>query len=191
MKKLSIEKRNKLIMVVMVIGLVLSGLYFGLIGFQRQHLNEIAVQRGNLEKKADEVQRYIRNADQIAKELHEKSELLAAQEKDMATGDQYSWMIDNIRAFKASYDIDIPRFENAVVSDVKLFPTFSYKQVGISISGTGYYQEIGRFVSDFENRFSSSQILNLELAPSTVQVHDGAEKLFFKMEIVTLIKSDS
>ena len=178
-------------MVIMMIGLVLSGLYFGLIGFQQDHLRDIEGRRRNLEVKADEVQRAIRNADQIAKNLQENGELLKMREKDMATGDYYSWMIDNIRVFKSPYNIDIPKFENAVVSEVKLFPTFSYKQVSISISGTGYYQDIGRFVADFENRFLSSRILNLELSPGPSKTPEDMEKLSFKMEIVTLIKSDS
>jgi len=191
MKKISKEKRNKLIMVIMMIGLVLSGLYFGLIGFQQQHLRDLEGRRRILEGRANDVQRAIRNADQISKGLQESGELLKAQEKDMATGDYYSWMIDNIRVFKTPYNIDIPKFENAVVSEVKLFPTFSYKQVSLSISGTGFYHDIGRFVADFENRFLSSRILNLELSPASGKVSDGSEKLTFKMEIVTLIKSDS
>jgi len=191
MKKLSKDKRNKLIMVIMMIGLVLCGIYFGGIGFVQARLSNLDDKRKVLEQKADEVQRAIRNADLIASDLQAKSEQLAAQEKDMATGDNYSWMIDNIRVFKAPYNIDIPKFDNAVVSDVKLFPAFPYKQVSLSISGTGYYQEIGRFVSDFENRFLSSRILNLELSPGPARTAEDMEKLSFKMEIVTLIKSDS
>jgi Tfp pilus assembly protein PilO len=191
MKKISKDKRNKLILVVMMIALVLSGIYFGGIGFIQQRLSDLAVKRTALEGKADAVQRAIHNADQIASELQERTELLATKEKDMASGDYYSWMIDNIRVFKAGYNIDIPKFENAVVSDVKLFPKFSYKQVSLSISGTGYYQDIGKFVADFENRFLGSRILNLELSPGPGKTPEDLEKLSFKMEIVTLIKSDS
>jgi hypothetical protein len=55
--------------------------------------------------------------------------------------------------------------------------------------GTAHYHELGRFISDFENEFPHVRLLNLgiELVPTS---SGERELLTFKMEIVTLVKSN-
>src|SRR6185437_1155040 len=116
--------------------------------------------------------------------------LLADQEQDMASGDLYASLVNTIRKFKLRYKLDIPQFSPASsVTDVDLLPKFPYKQVKISISGTGYYEDIGQFIADFENQYSASRVLNLELTPAGGPASESKEKLTFKMDIVSLVAS--
>jgi Tfp pilus assembly protein PilO len=109
----------------------------------------------------------------------------------MASGDKFLWMINFVTKFKAHYHIEIPQFDRTTEpADVKLLRKFPYKQITLGVSGTGFYHDIGKFISDFENQFSTSYILNLELQPSSNQSSDEREKLSFRMQILTLVKSD-
>jgi hypothetical protein len=94
-----------------------------------------------------------------------------------------------VRKFGLQHKLDIPQFSPAAsVTDVDLLPKFPYKQERIAISGTGYYEEIGKFIADFENEYSASRVVNLELTPYTGPV-ENKEKLTFRMEIVALVAS--
>jgi hypothetical protein len=109
----------------------------------------------------------------------------------MPSGDWYSAMITEITRFKQPYDVDIPQFTaspNQAPTDSNLFPKFPYKQFTLSVQGTACYNDLGQFVADFENRFPSSRILNLELAPSSTTGPNEKFKLAFKMDIIALVK---
>jgi hypothetical protein len=106
----------------------------------------------------------------------------------MASGDLYSSMFDIIRRFKASHSIDVPQFNSTgIASDLDMLPRFPYKQATMSIAGTGYYHEIGRFVAGFENAFPSCRIQNLDLSIASLERPDDREKLSFRMDIVFLV----
>jgi hypothetical protein len=108
----------------------------------------------------------------------------------MVSGDPYASLVNTIRKFKLRYKLDIPQFSPATsISDVDLLPRFPYKQVKINIAGSGYYEEIGKFIADFENQYAASRILNLELAPVPGSIPENKEKLTFKMDIVSLVAS--
>src|SRR5437879_9282487 len=97
MKKLSKEKRNRLILVVLVTGVGLAGLWFGLIHFQNQALQEIVNRKIAAQAKFDKVEQAINNADRLETELVESSKKLADLEDDTApAGDPYAWMYTKI-----------------------------------------------------------------------------------------------
>ena len=75
-------------------------------------------------------------------------------------------------------------------AQVTLLPNFPYKQVSITVMGTGHYHDIGRFVADFENTFPHMRLQNfgMELLPSAGSAEQ--EMLTFKVEIITLVKTN-
>jgi hypothetical protein len=94
-----------------------------------------------------------------------------------------------VSKFKLRYKLEIPQFSPAAsVTDCDLLPKFPYKQVRIVISGSGYYEEIGKFIADFENEYATTRIVNLELTPYAGPL-EAKEKLTFRMEIVSLVAS--
>jgi len=189
MKRLSKQKREQLILVCIVILMVLVGLWFLLIRSQKESLQSLRAQKTTKEDKAANMQKEIEKTKSVETELHDVDTKLADREQDMVSGDYYASLVNTVRRFKLAYKLDIPQFSPAAsVTDVDLLPKFPYKQVRIAISGTGYYEEIGKFIADFENEYSVSRIVNLELTPYSGPV-DAKEKLTFRMEIVSLVAS--
>jgi hypothetical protein len=98
-------------------------------------------------------------------------------------------MVNTLRQFKLSYKIDIPQFSTIATADMNMLPKFPYKQATMTINGTAYFHDLGRFVSDFENRFPQIRIQNLDIQPASGFTQGDREKLTFKLDIVALIKS--
>jgi Tfp pilus assembly protein PilO len=191
MNKLSKEKRNQLILAVMITLLAMAGLWFVLIRSQQDGLRRLRTEKAVVEKKLSQIRDTIKNSKQIEAELAEVSGILEIQEEDMASSDLYSWMVNFVRKFKLPYQVDIPQFNPGKgVENVNLLPKFPYKQVTLNIVGTAYYHDLGKFISDFENQYPSSRVLNLDLFPASVQSADEREKLSFRMDIVSLVKPE-
>ena len=189
MNKLSKEKRNQLILAVAAIVLVLAGIYFTLIRYQQGSLVTVAAQKAKVEKQMSEIRDNIKNSKQIEAELRVVSDQLAQQEEDMPSGDLYASMVDSLRKFKLGHKVEIPQFNSpGTAVDVTLLPKFPYKQVVMTIIGTAYYHDLGKFVADYENEFPTSRILNLDISPASVQSADEKEKLAFKLDLVSLVK---
>jgi Tfp pilus assembly protein PilO len=190
MKRLTKQKRDQLILASIVILMVLAGIYFFLIRAQKESLQALRAQKIEQETKVGQMQDKIKNSKAIETQLNAVAGTLAVQEEEMASGDLYASLVNTIRKFKLHYKLDIPQFSPASsVMDEDLLPRFPYKQVKITISGTGYYEEIGKFVADFENEYSASRVLNLELVPTPGVGPESKEKLTFRMDVVSLVAS--
>jgi len=187
MKRLSREKRNQLITVVVVTVAVLTLIGLGLIRPQFESLHKIANTRKEADSKLQSIRHAITNSEAIANAWNETNSALMQAEADMASGDLYSWTYDTIRHFKQSYRVDIPEVGHPTVAESDLLPAFPYKQIQFTINGTVYYQDLGKFVADFENNFPHSRMVRLVVEPASGP-DTSSEKLSFRMEIITLVK---
>jgi Tfp pilus assembly protein PilO len=190
MSRLTKEKRNQLVLV-SLLGLgLLAGFWFGVIRFQQEAIQNLDVRKKTAESKVKQVREANKNSDEIETQLAEVGKMLEIQEEDMAPEDNwYAWVVDSIRKFKLRYKVDIPQYVPGAAAEMNLLPKFPYKQVTVTVSGTAHYHDLGKFVADFENQFPNSRILNLDLQPASESGSDEREKLHFKMDIVSLIKS--
>ncbi len=190
MKRLSPAKKNQLIMVLVVTAALIGAVYFMLIGPQnatnQQQAKEISDKQGEL----DNYKKIIGQALVTSNELAEVSAQLNLAEQDIATGDVYSWTYDTLRRFKNDYHVDIPTIGQPTVGDVDFIANFPYKQLRLSLNGTAYYQDLGKFVADFENTFPHMRLLNLTV-DSVGDSASGNEHLNFHMEVVALVKPNS
>jgi len=190
MKRLSKQKRDQLILTSIIILAVLVGLWFLVVRAQKEKLQSLRDEKTTKETKEAGMRDKIKASKNLEVELNQVTGKLAQQEEDMVSGDPYASLVNTIRKFKLHYKLDIPQFSPATsISDVDLLPKFPYKQVRIAISGSGYYEEIGKFTADFENEYAASRVLNLELVPSPGSGPDSKEKLTFRMDIVSLVAS--
>jgi Tfp pilus assembly protein PilO len=188
-RKLPKEKRNWLVLVAMVTLIAVAGFYFGLIRRQNESLAQLAQKKAAAAKKLQVVNDAIRQADQIKAELDDAKTVLAAAERDVATGDLYAWVINWLRQFKADYKIDIPQFSQlGPPAEVNLLPNFPYKQITLTVAGTAYYHDLGQFLADLENQFPHVRLVNLSLDVNAPSASVQPETLSFKMDIVTLAK---
>jgi len=189
MNKLSKEKRNQLILITGLTVLVLAVLWATLIAPARQHLREIAGRRAALAHKLDQMSQTIKTTDRVVAELAADRAMLAQLEAQMGSGDLYSWAINALRQFKVSYRVDIPQFSQIDgPRSMPMLPQFPYKQAALTIGGSGFFYDFGRFLADFENQFPYIRILNLSLEPIPSLVPVDQEKLAFKMDVVFLVK---
>jgi hypothetical protein len=185
--KISREKSNQLITVILVTLAILALIGLGLIRPQFASLSKIAIARKAADKDLLNIRHAITNSEAIANGWTETNAALAQAEADMASGDLYSWTYDTIRHFKQSYKVEIPEIGHPTVGESDLLPSFPYKQIQFAINGTVYYHDLGKFVADFENSFPHSRMVRLVIEPASSQDSNG-EKLSFRMEIITLVK---
>ena len=189
MKKYSKEKRKQLVLVVLVSVMILSGLWFGLIKLQKENLEAIGLRKNAAELKLKQVKTSIANSADLEAEVAKASAALAQLEETMASGDLYSWVINTVKQFKLPYKVEIPQFSQIDgPKNTTLLPDFPYQQATLSIAGTAYYQDLGRFVADFENTFPYIRVLNMSLEPASALASTDREKLAFKLDIATLVK---
>lgn len=190
MKNLPKEKRDRLILIGLGTLIVLIAVWYGLVSTQKKSL--AAIQKRALEQrdKVGSAQRLINSTGDLEKSLEVTTKKLRSIEQGMASGDMYSWIILTVNRFRADRNVDIPQFSREVTIDVGVLPKFPYKAALFSVRGTAYFHDLGKFIADFENAFPYLRLQNLELEPaasSSATSTGDAEKLAFKMEIVTLV----
>jgi hypothetical protein len=133
----------------------------------------------------------INRASQIESDLAIAKTALAEAEADIASGDLYSWVINTLRDFKAKYKVNIPQFNPiGATTEVNLLPHFPYKQATLTVAGTAHFHDFGRFLADLENKFPHIRVLNLSLDLSQSPVAEEREMVNFKLDIVTLVKTN-
>jgi hypothetical protein len=187
MKWLPKERRNPFIIVVLSTAAVLALICFGLIRSQNATLSAIADNRKAAGTKLKSMVSTIKNADLIGSQLADAMSALSNAEKDMASGDLYSWTYGTMRLFKQQYKVEIPEIGHPEVGDADLFAAFPYKQLRFSINGKAYFHDLGKFVADFENTFPHARVVNLAIEPAS----GDTEKLSFRMDIIELVKSNA
>lgn len=190
MNKLSKEKRNQLILALLVVGVLIGGWYAILYKSQTQRLATLRENRQAALQKLQQVKRTVDNADQIETQLAEGRKRLDGIEAGMASGDLYSWAINTLRKFKSGYKVEIPQFSQIDgPKDMTMLPAFPYKQINLTVGGSAQFHDFGKFVSDFENQFPYMRIMNVSLEPVSGLVPSEKERLSFRLEIAALVKS--
>jgi hypothetical protein len=187
--RLSKEKRNQLVLVAFVILAVLGVMWLELIQPRYAALKQAAESQAAAEGKLEGIQNAIKLANAVNIDLTNVTQTLSNAESDIATGDLYSWTYNTIRLFKSAYQVDIPDIGHPDVEPMDLLPSFPFKQVRFTVTGTAYYHDLGKFIADFENAFPHIRVVNLQLQPADAT--GGSEKLSFKMDVVALIQPTS
>ena len=187
MKWLPKDRQNPFIIVVLATAALLVAIYFFLIGTQHGLLSKIAVNRISAEKKLQDMDNTIKNADLTVKQLAVFKADLTRAEADMASGDLYSWTYSTMRQFKSAYKVELPDIGAPKLGQVDLLPAFPYSQITFTISGKAYYHELGKFVADFENAFPHARLVNLNVTP----VVGDTELLTFNVDVIALVKPNA
>jgi hypothetical protein len=185
MNKLPKEKRDQLILVGMgtLILLVLIGL--GLIRPQYSSISAINTQINAKRDHLQSMEDTIKKADTVSAQLADLTYTLTQTEHDMVSGDPAQWIYNTIRNFKEHYKVVISVNSQLSMGEVDLLPHFPYKQLKVTVGGTAYYHDLGKFIADFENTYPHARIANLTLEP-VGGGGDSSEKLAFRMDIIAL-----
>lgn len=188
MNRLSKEKRSQLLLAIVIIAVVITGIYMSLIRSQRQSIDNLGIEIQKSNHKRDQIIETSKNEAKINAELSSLKKELDLRETEMVSDDLYASAINLVRNFKNEHPLEIKQFMSKGAADNTVFAKFPYRQFTVSILGSGRYHDIGRFIADFENRFHSARVLNLELTPGGATSPDDAEQLVFRMDIVLLVK---
>lgn len=190
MKKLPTAKRNQLFIVMGSTVVALGLVFFLLIQPQKEQNAKLGVKIATEQEKLQTIKTANLDRQLIQSRLEAVTEQLNNTETDVASGDIYAWTYDMIRRFKATYHVDIPNIGQPAISDMDMLPNFPYRQVKVTISGTAFYHDLGKFVSDFENNFPHMRMANISIEPASM-TGASADRLSFRLDIVALVKPNT
>ena len=187
--RLSKQNRKQLVMAVLIGAVMVALLIFCVIQFQYSKLKTVAAKQKSSTDSLQHIQAELKRADAMETEMPDLRKNLDTIESDIASGDPYAWLIQTVRQFRAVHKVDISSISPiGATVEMNLFPRFPYRQASLSISGKAYYHDFGQFVADFENQFPHIRLLNLDLTQDPSAPALEAEKLNFRMDLVTLVK---
>jgi hypothetical protein len=135
-------------------------------------------------------------ADLLAK-LNQEYEILSAEirqaETTIASGDPYRWLMKSLPSLSEAEPVDILNYEPPEASEWQIFPRVPYRAATFTVSGAGYYQDLGKLLVAIENTYPWIRIRRLELEPKHSAEPDSAEdeKLNFRLEFVSMHKTNS
>ncbi|MCS7089257.1 MAG: type 4a pilus biogenesis protein PilO [Verrucomicrobiota bacterium] len=189
--KLSKEKQKQLWVIALVTLIVLLGVWLALLRPLRSTLEQVRREIAQIRSQIAQAEEVLRRSDEVLEKLQAARSLLEQCEEQMVSGDYYAQIISRIRQLRAEHAVEIPQFSTiSGPSSVELLPSFPYQEVSMTISGKGYYHDIGTFVADFENRHPYWRLQNLEIEPQSGTERDGsAERLSFRVTVVSLVRS--
>jgi len=206
MNKLPKDKRDKLILISVAIVAVLSILYVFVLGAQKDKLTLLNAQVFSAKDKLGKAERLVKSSGTIETRLAERKQQLDLREKDMApTGQYYYWFFQLLEEFRkkeglaSSFVVDIST--QPELSELALLPKFPYRAATFTVHVNGRFQDLGRFLADFENNYPYFRVLNVQLSPENISSNPtfgslGASQapgpsephIGMQFKVVTLIK---
>jgi hypothetical protein len=197
--KLSKDKRDRIILVVMLTLAVSWGLWQFVINTRSARLKtqqvELVEQEGQLLQARD----WIERAQTVEQEMTEALSALSRAEDGLAgRTDPYAWsylLLDQIRQMGPDLrNLDVAGKPD--IGPVRLLPGFPYQATTFTVVGLGHYHDFGRFVADFENEFPYFRVENIELTArssmsDSEETLDQREMLNLKFDIVALLEPAS
>ena len=185
MNKLPKEKRDHLILVGMGTLFLLILIGFSLIRPQYGSISTVNAQIKDARNQLQSMEDTIKKADTVSAQLADLTYSLTQTEGDLVSGDPAQWIYNTIRNFKEHHKVDISVNSQLSMGEVDLLPHFPYKQLKVTVGGTAYYHDLGKFIADFENTYPHARIANLTLEP-VGGAGGTSEELAFRMDIIAL-----
>lgn len=201
MNKLTKEKRDRLILVVLVTAAVLGAMYLLIVSAQRTALEECIAKIDSEQQKLEKAERWLRMAPGIETRLSACRGELDSKQEGMAPVDKFKWFYNTLETFLARHNVklvDITR--EPELGEAGVLPKFPYKAATFGVKLMAPFHDFGRFLADFENQFPYMRVQNLEMEPEAEsRVLDGSsaipsrlagsrEALAITMRVVTLVK---
>jgi hypothetical protein len=114
-------------------------------------------------------------------------------ETSIATGDPYRWLMKTLPNFYEADPVDLLNYEPPVIQDWQISPKVPYRAVTFTVSGSAYYQDLGKLLVALENSHPYLRIKRLDLEPKHSAEPDAKEdeKLSFRLEFVSMFKTNT
>jgi hypothetical protein len=190
MEKLTIDKRNRYLLLALGTAGVVIALYSFQVQPLRTRLKAAREQIAQNQAKLQNSRRTVAFANQITNEFNLAQDKQKAIEQIMAHGDLYRWVINTFLGLQSQHNVEFTEFSQPVVTDWEIPPKIAYKGVVFTVSGTASYHEFGLFLAGFENRFPYMRLQSLNLEPATGIQPDPRQpgRLTFTLQFSILVK---
>ena len=193
MNKWTSEQRTHIILLAIATAGIAALIWFGLVGslqasIQEQR-NRIALSRSKLNLTKAGISR----KEQFKQEIETGQRQLLDLEGKMPQGDIFRWLNNSLREIESGHDVNIVESGPPQNVELNIPPKVPYRAVSYSIAGTGYYRSFGSFVAELENSspFIRLKGLTLQSVAPGLASPATSERLAFRLEFVTLVKSAS
>lgn len=206
MNKISKDKRDKVVLSVLVFVGLAGLLYTFVLGAQKDQLAAIHKQAVTIKDKLSKAERLVRSAPVIEAALNENQKLIDGRQETMAPqGQYYYWFLKLMDQFREQeklnpvfiIDITQPEFIEA-----GLYPNFPYKAASFGMRLNGQFHDVGRFIADLENTYPYFRVQSIKMSPQRGNLLSGAavsglketpgqgptENLVVEVRVVTLIR---
>lgn len=188
MNNLTKEKKQQLALVAIFTLVILIGVWFGLVDAQQKR-------RIQTEKKTAEMQKQIVEAEKLLKRKDEIKEAMEKNEQELVQREQtlppptpvaYQWLIEKVNDYTKPHPSLTGFFtQQPAPVDAGIIPKFPYKALYYNqVTMSGFFNEFGKFLADFENDWPYLRVQNLSMVPASAL--PGDEKINFQFEIVSL-----
>jgi Tfp pilus assembly protein PilO len=187
------EKIRQIVLLTIGTACVLGIIWFVAVAPLRGMVKVKADKVAILQKQIQVTQTQIQLADKYKQEVEAGQKDLQNLENKMARGDPYRWIMSYLSDLQIRNDVLVSDFYPPQVTELSVPPKVPYRAVSYTIAGAAYYHDFGAFVADLDNTspFVRLKSLTLQSAAPGLAAATAPEKLNFRTEFVTLIKSPS
>jgi Tfp pilus assembly protein PilO len=162
LKKMPKEKLQKVVFVCIVtLAAVVGVVEF----YVLKNWTDLTETEASITKLADQIregERKARGAQQDVAHRAEVKSFVEAQQAAMVSGDPFAWVVREISLLAQQHPVRIAALHPGIKSDTTGESKGHAYACGIEVSGT--YDQIGAFVRDLENKFSTAEIRSFSLA---------------------------
>ncbi len=164
LKKIPKEKLQQVVLVCIVILAAVAGVVEL---YVLKNWTELTETEASITKLADQIregERQARGAQQDVAHRAEVKSFVEAQQAAMVSGDAFAWVVREISLLAEQHPVRITALLPGIKSETTGESKGRTYMCGIDVSGT--YDQIGAFVRDLENKFTTAEIQSLSMGGS-------------------------
>ena len=182
LKKLPKQKLQQVVLVcIVILAAVVGAVEF----YVLKNWTEMTETEANITKLADQIregERQTRDAQQNLARRAEVKSFVETQEAAMVSGDPFAWVVREISLLAEEHPVRITALHPGINSETAGESKGRTYASGIDVSGT--YDQIGAFVRDLENKFSTAEIRSLSLSGSAEDSGQHAATLTITLRVL-------
>lgn len=182
LKKMPKEKLQQVVFV----GIVILAAVVGVMEFYvLKNWTALSETEEGITKLADQIregEREARGAQQDVAHRAEVKSFVEAQQAAMVSGDAFAWVVREISLLAEQHPVRITALHPGVKAETTAESKGRTYVAGIDVSGT--YDQIGAFVRDLENKFSTAEIRSFTLTGSAEDKGEHGASLVITLRVL-------
>ena len=197
--KFTKEKRDRLILVGIITVALAAAVWQLVIQTSRTKLGQTQAAGAKAREKYEQAEAFLKQAPVLGERAEQLSREIVRIEEVMANPmDPFSWSLQLIEKAREKHAVSIVEVSPPKQpGPVQLIPDFPYQSVSFTVRGIAYYQDLGKFLADFENEHPYCVTRNLQITAGRQTEGDASlaasgvsrtDRVVFRMDVVALLK---